>query len=1045
MAFEDGISVAAWAGAVTEPQIRTPGPWTGDGRVGDFVAVPPSGNREARLDLRVVLAVGRDPAGCSVQDTRNCIIARRSTRYLAHQQLNVPVSLYAQCLGVACDDNTTCNSQGRCVPSELDPQACISEGGCVLEGDPPNPPQVEPRVPDAGLDAPLVLPEELAPHAVALAYRDADPKPGVTMGQLTVKAPTDGPRYDGVEIRWTDEEGKSVTPFVDLPSGAFASGVAQYTVLPGTPVPAGTGQFSAVAYVRSRSLSKLYGPAARVRADNFPRIVDIGGDSGVDAFVGSTRVGPGPDRLTQAGKDKAGHPVLRTCNAEGASCTARVLASDVRSVYGVGSVFDDQAGTALFAVSDTLSARPLLFACKNDGTGCSRTDLQALTGLTGRQTGSFQGVLEPGTKKALFVTTSSDTGRHLLFRCDMNGASCTVRIMENEAGLGRGIYGFRGRDPVFSVTLDAVTGTLYTADSDGGAVMGRTHLGLFRCPVAAPSCAYSDLSAQVDLEGLEEFCPIVMLDENARKLRIATTARFFEFSYAPGFARPYLFSVGLDGTVGIARSITNTAATDIFSSASLDPVSNKLLFLVGNGFDRPVLQQCAPDGTACVKRFVTVGTGIDAIALALPRLTLDNAAARFIVPFSDLARQSRPSLLSCPLSGLACAQADLSVPSQRGGIVGVGFPWPSLGAAVDPVRGKLLVSVSGSASDSRAVLIQCDLDGRGCVSTDASAGQASDSGYCPALTILPGSTRVAIAAQDGQQGRNLSLSLYMCPTDGSKCTWRDGAAGLGPNSAGAPIIGSVPGSGKLRVLLGSRRAGNVTSSVIQSDLTFPPAFLTSCDENGLGCTTQPLGTAPNREFQTGNVEDGKPIGIVGLGPTRELFRCNGESPPVCKASSFGGPAVPPGFADIRYNDLRSIGTDALALASTVTGSSEPAYMLSVCDTNLGQCRSRLFPVAPGVLRDGNIVFQATSKLVVDDAGKYIYFTHATTSGLRVSGATELWRCAVGDLACERILLDTNIHGATPVPVIDRAAGRLYVVANSYDAGLRPVAIVLDLW
>jgi hypothetical protein len=1043
VAFEDGLSVAAWAGPVTEPQVRAPGPWANDGRVGDFVAVPPSDNRDARLGLRVVLAVGRDPAGCSLQDARNCIIARRNTRYLAHQQLNVPISLYAQCLGVACSDETTCNSQGRCVPAELDPEACVSQGGCVLPGDPPNPPQVEPKVPDAGADAPVVLPEELPPQSVALGYRDADPKPFVTMGQLTVKAPRDGPAYDGVEVRWADEEGKTVAPFLDLPKAAFTDGSAQHAVLPGTKVPAGAGQFVAVAYRRSQSLGKLYGPPARVRADNFPRMVDIGGDAGVDAFPGAIRVGPGADRITQIGTDAAGHPGLRICKADGTSCSARVLAPEVRTGRGVGWVFDDEAGTALFAVTDSLTERPFLLSCKNDGTGCARTDLQTLTGLTGRQTRSFEGVLEPGTKKAVFVTTSPDTLRHLLFRCDMNGAACTVRSMEDEAGLSRGIYVNPNRDPFLSIALDPVTGTLYTADSDAGAVVGKRHLGLFRCPLAAPSCAYSDLSAQTGIDAQEEFCPIVMFDEVARKVRIATTRRYI-LGQLTDFGRPYVFSAGLDGSGATAQPLAETndvSTTDLFSTATLDRTSNKLLFLVGNGVYDPALHRCAPDGRNCSRRFITLGTNIGAFDMFQPGLTLDNATGRFLIQFRDQVRRSRPTLLSCPFSGLACAQTDMSIASQRGSIVGIGRTERTLDAAVDAVRSKLVVSLSGAASDSRAVLIQCDLDGKSCVSSDASADQAAFSSQRPTLAVLPGSTQVAIAASDDQAGRPTVLSLYMCPTNGAACTWRDGTAGLGADSARAPIIGALPGSGELRVLLGSRKNDNITTA----EAGFPPAFLTSCDATGLGCTTQALGNAPKREFQTGNIEDGKPIGIVGLGATRELFRCTAESPPVCTATPFGGPAVPPGFSDIRHNDLRSIGTDALALASVVTGSREPGFMLSVCDARLEKCRSRTFAVAPGVLRYGNIVFQATSKVVVDDAQKFMYFTHSVSSLVLQSGATELWRCAVSDLACERILLDTNIHGATPAPVIDRAAGRLYVVANNYDARLRPVAIMLDLW
>jgi alpha-tubulin suppressor-like RCC1 family protein len=61
--------------------------------------------------------------------------------------------MYLACQGVVCDPNSTCNHLGRCVPADVDPNACAAPDGCDLPGTPP----FDPRAPaqDAGADAPL--------------------------------------------------------------------------------------------------------------------------------------------------------------------------------------------------------------------------------------------------------------------------------------------------------------------------------------------------------------------------------------------------------------------------------------------------------------------------------------------------------------------------------------------------------------------------------------------------------------------------------------------------------------------------------------------------------------------------------------------------------------------------------------------------------------------------------------------------------------------------------------------------------------------------
>lgn len=153
VAWSDGRSVTIAAtdgpGEAAAPSARTAAPWPQDGRIGSLVVVSDSG-QDGVVSVRAVLATGRDPASCRIGDAQGCIIARRRLRFVPERTLRVPLTLHARCAGVACDEATTCNALGACVPAELDASRCASEEECLPDGD---------RIPgavaaeDAGADA----------------------------------------------------------------------------------------------------------------------------------------------------------------------------------------------------------------------------------------------------------------------------------------------------------------------------------------------------------------------------------------------------------------------------------------------------------------------------------------------------------------------------------------------------------------------------------------------------------------------------------------------------------------------------------------------------------------------------------------------------------------------------------------------------------------------------------------------------------------------------------------------------------------------------
>lgn len=129
------------------------------GNYGSLVVVP-SGSRDAKILITVVTGVTKNAESCA-PPYEGCIVARRSLRFLEHAALRLPVSMRAACVGVPCDDDTTC-VDGQCRNARIDPARCTGAG--CSENDLP------PSVVDAGVDARL--------DASASADADADTDTG---------------------------------------------------------------------------------------------------------------------------------------------------------------------------------------------------------------------------------------------------------------------------------------------------------------------------------------------------------------------------------------------------------------------------------------------------------------------------------------------------------------------------------------------------------------------------------------------------------------------------------------------------------------------------------------------------------------------------------------------------------------------------------------------------------------------------------------------------------------------------------------------------
>jgi hypothetical protein len=97
----------------------------------------PAGDQSENVELLVVAAIGKDPAMCdmSTKDPA-CIWERRAVSFIPHTPLDVVVDLARSCLGVPCNEDTTCDPRnGQCISKAKQIVTC-AELSCAEAGMP---------------------------------------------------------------------------------------------------------------------------------------------------------------------------------------------------------------------------------------------------------------------------------------------------------------------------------------------------------------------------------------------------------------------------------------------------------------------------------------------------------------------------------------------------------------------------------------------------------------------------------------------------------------------------------------------------------------------------------------------------------------------------------------------------------------------------------------------------------------------------------------------------------------------------------------------
>jgi hypothetical protein len=141
--YQSGRTVSYFAGkpGTTEFKLKADAildqPWS-TSSIGTLTVVPEGEDEEVIVTVKLVMGVGRTTSECFPPSYQGCIVARRRIRYVPHERLKLPISLYANCVDVPCDADTTCNVLGKCVSSI---PSCASDT-CAIEGESASTPPV---------------------------------------------------------------------------------------------------------------------------------------------------------------------------------------------------------------------------------------------------------------------------------------------------------------------------------------------------------------------------------------------------------------------------------------------------------------------------------------------------------------------------------------------------------------------------------------------------------------------------------------------------------------------------------------------------------------------------------------------------------------------------------------------------------------------------------------------------------------------------------------------------------------------------------------
>jgi hypothetical protein len=267
-----------------------------------------------------------------------------------------------------------------------------------------------------------------------------------------------------------------------------------------------------------------------------------------------------------ADSSNQGVPGLIRCNLDGTSCSYIVVSVGPAQSGGNPSLAIDEANSKLLIATEDASNgyRPALFRCNLDGSSCTYADISAGTGVTSGEYPSI-GIDSTGGKLVVVTQDQGNAFKPALFRCNLDGTSCAYTDISAGAGTGS------GATP--KVAIDTLNAKLLVATRDDS---NNKKPGLFRCNLDGTACAYVDISAGATANS--GIAPSIAIDETSARLFVATDD-------GSNSDKPALFACSIDGSSCTYSDISAGAgaSSGVTPSLAVDGTSHDVYVVTDDG------------------------------------------------------------------------------------------------------------------------------------------------------------------------------------------------------------------------------------------------------------------------------------------------------------------------------------------------------------------------------------------------------------------------------------------------------------------------------
>ncbi|MCW7474741.1 chitobiase [Leptospira levettii] len=330
------------------------------------------------------------------------------------------------------------------------------------------------------------------------------------------------------------------------------------------------------------------------------------------------------------------------------------------------------------------------------GTSSTGTYVDVSAGQ-GSGSGNFpSAIIDRRNNKLLIATTNqANSGRLSLFRCNLDGTSCTYHDISSSQGTNSGIRP--------SITIDEKNQTILVATTNGA---NNNKLALYRCSLEISECSYKDISSgQANESGWH---PSIGIDYLNDKLIVVTQNN-------SNNSKPSLFRCDLNGNNCIHTDISADQGNGSGFSPHLSiDYSNQKLIVVMRSANKLSLRYCHLNGSNCIFRDIPI------VGLENPFGVIDYSTNKYLI-VANQTSIAKPLLIRCDMDGNNCGSVNFA--NLQSGNIGY---YPNL--VIDKVNEKLFISSirKGTFLNSPNVW-KCNLDGSSCTYLVFSSAYSDDS------------------------------------------------------------------------------------------------------------------------------------------------------------------------------------------------------------------------------------------------------------------------------------------------------------------------------